>query len=317
MGFVTPFTAFAQVHWWHTLTHTAVEMVHSLWWGVLLGVFMLALLSKIPREFVMSALGTHQNSGIVRAAIAGVILDLCNHGILMVASKLYERGAGLGQVMAFLIASPWNSFSFTVLLVALIGLPWTLGFVVLSAIIAIVTGYLFDYCVKKRWLGPNLNQSDLPENFKFFEQAKIQLANIKWSRALMISMLVQGLKDSRMVLRWILFGVLLAAVIRALLPEETFATYFGATLAGLGLTILAATIIEVCSEGSIPIAGDLFSRAQAPGNSFAFLMAGVSTDYTEIMVLKSTTGQWKAALFLPLLTLPQILAIALSVNHWA
>jgi len=34
---------------------------------------------------------------------------------------------------------------------------------------------------------------------------------------------------------------------------ESFQTWFGPTLAGLGLTVLAATIIEVCSEGSAPL----------------------------------------------------------------
>ena len=49
-------------------------------------------------------------------------------------------------------------------------------------------------------------------------------------------------------------------------------------------------------------------------NSFAFLMAGVSTDYTEIMVLKETTKSWKIALFLPLISLPQIVLVAWVIN---
>ena len=117
-----------------------------------------------------------------------------------------------------------------------------------------------------------------------------------------------------MVLRWILFGVLLASLIRAFLDTESFQAFFGPTLLGLGLTLIAATIIEVCSEGSTPIAADLLTRAKAPGNSFAFLMGGVSTDYTEIMVLKDATASWKIALFLPLITLPQIFLIAWFVN---
>jgi len=70
----------------------------------------------------------------------------------------------------------------------------------------------------------------------------------------------------------------------------------------------------VCSEGSTPIAADLLNRADAPGNGFAFLMTGVSTDYTEIMVLKETTRSMKTALFLPLLTVPQVLVVAWIMN---
>jgi len=44
------------------------------------------------------------------------------------------------------------------------------------------------------------------------------------------------------------------------------------------------------------------------------MMAGVATDYTEIMVLKETTRSWKLTLFLPLLTLPQVVVVALVLN---
>ena len=98
-------------------------------------------------------------------------------------------------------------------------------------------------------------------------------------------------------------------------PQQ-FETYFGPTLAGLGITVLVATILEVCSEGSTPIAADILNRANAPGNAFAFLMTGVSTDYTEIMAIRETTRSWKLALFLPLLTVPQVLTIAWIINQY-
>ncbi len=108
--------------------------------------------------------------------------------------------------------------------------------------------------------------------------------------------------------------MLLASVIRAFVDVSFFQQYFGPTMVGLLFTLVAATIIEVCSEGSAPIAADLLTRANSPGNSFAFLMAGVSTDYTEVMVLKESTCSWKIALFLPLITVPQIFVIAWLVN---
>ncbi|NIT57757.1 MAG: ATPase, partial [Aliifodinibius sp.] len=77
----------------------------------------ICILGKVPREFVIALLGNRTGmSGIIRATAGGVLLDLCSHGILMVGAKLYERGATLGQTMAFLIASPWNSISLTLIL---------------------------------------------------------------------------------------------------------------------------------------------------------------------------------------------------------
>jgi len=43
-------------------------------------------------------------------------------------------------------------------------------------------------------------------------------------------------------------------------------------------------------------------------------MAGAATDYTEIMVIKDTMKSWKIALFLPLITVPQVLFIGWVMN---
>ena len=101
--------------WLVTMTSGIYELINTMWWGLLMAVIFVGLLERVPRELVMSALGQGGTAkGIVRATLAGVLLDLCSHGILMVGTKLYERGASLGQLMAFLIASPWNSLSLTI-----------------------------------------------------------------------------------------------------------------------------------------------------------------------------------------------------------
>ena len=312
LGSVTP------PEWLHTLSHSVFELINTVWWGVAIGIVMIGVLGRIPREFVMSALGTNQGfKGILQATLAGVLLDLCNHGVSMVGAKLYERGASIGQVIAFLVSSPWNSFSLTLILVALIGLPYTLGFILLSMIIAVITGVIFDFLVQRNILPDNPRQIDIPKGFRFWREARKSFSNTTFSSAYLGSMLIDGIKDSRMVVRWILFGVLLASLIRAFIPAEVFENFFGPTILGLGLTIVFATILEVCSEGSTPIAADMLTRANAPGNSFAFLMGGVATDYTEIVVLRDTTKSWKVAMFLPLITLPQVIALGWLINTFA
>jgi len=296
--------------------HACYELFNTMWIGLAIGIVAVGLLGKVPREFVISILGKPGKIGIIRATLAGVLLDLCSHGILMVGTKLYERGATIGQVMAFLIASPWNSFSLTLILWALIGLKWTLLFIVFSMLIGIVTGILFDAFVKKGVLPANPYKSELPEDFRFWHEARQQWGQVQVNSTWLSSVLVNGLKDGRMVLRWAFFGIVLASAIRALVPLEMFQEYLGPSVIGLVFTIFFATVLEVCSEGSAPIAGDILNRAAAPGNGFAFLMAGVATDYTEVMVVKDTTSSWKIALFLPLLTLPQVIVVAYLINQF-
>lgn len=301
--------------WLATMSHGIYELINTMWWGVLAAFVFVGVLSKIPQEMVTSILGKGGSfNGVFRATMAGVLMDLCSHGILMVGMKLYERGASLGQVMAFLIASPWNSLSLTIILIALIGFPWTLAFIVLSMLIALISGWLFDGFVHRGVLPANPHTKELDDNYRLWPHVKEQLGQTEWNGKLLSELIKAGVSGSRIVIRWLLFGVVLATALRSFVSLDDFQTWFGPTALGLVVTLVAATIIEVCSEGSAPIAADLMTRAEAPGNSFAFLMTGVSTDYTEIMVLKDTTRSWKIALFLPLVTVPQVVILALILN---
>lgn len=295
-------------------THSVTEMVGKMWWGILAGIFFIGVMGQVPQGIIMRLLGTGTGfRGIWRATAAGILFDLCSHGILMVGMKLYERGASLGQVMAFLIASPWNSFSLMLILWGLIGFKWMLGFLLLSVVIALVSGVVFDRLVARGTLPDNHHRreeeaDDTPKTLKSW-WSKTEITPL-----FMKNILKDGLQGGRIVVRWMLLGIVLAAVIRVFIPLEMFQTWFGPSMVGLLATIVAATVIEVCSEGATPIAADIMMRAAAPGNSFAFLMSGVATDYTEVMVLKDTTKSWKIALFLPAVVVPQVTVIAVLLN---
>ena len=298
-------------------THVIRDMMNLMWWGILLGMLAVGLIDRVPRAFVIGIIGRDQGAtSLVRAVLAGVVLDLCNHGILMVGAKLYERGASLGQVFAFLIASPWNSLSLTIIIGVMMGWGWMVVFLVASLVIAFATGLVVEAMERAGKVKPNPNRVDLPEDFHVWREAKAGLRAQRYDLAFARDVARRSVTASRIVLRWLFFGVVLAALIQATVPTEIFATWFGASVLGLFTTLLAATIIEVCSEGSVPIAADLMTRAEAPGNAFTFLMAGVATDYTEILILREVTGRLKAALLLPLLTVPQVVAIGLILNGW-
>ena len=209
------------------------ELMNTMWWGILLGILFVGLLDRVPRDMVIAALsGEHKFTGILRATAAGVAFDLCSHGILMVGMKLYERGATIGQTVAFLLASPWNSISLTVILIALIGWWYTLLFILLSAVIGIVTGLVFDALVERGKLPANpARMTDGPRPSFREAWAKFR-AETRFSRADIGPMLRAGLSGSRMVLRWLLFGIVLASAVRAFVPADIFADWFGPDHAG-------------------------------------------------------------------------------------
>lgn len=295
--------------------HACIDILSSMWWGVALGIIIIGLMSHIPREYFTALMGRDNHiSGLLRAVLGGVLLDLCCHGILLVAARLYERGVSLGQIMAFLIASPWNSLSLTLVLIGLIGLKWTLLYVAGSILIALTTGYIFMLLVRVGKLPKNPNTVKIDETYRLQEQTILLLKSIRLSKTGILKTLKTGWHDGKNIIKWLLLGTILAASLRTFVPHEIFAEWFGPTLLGLGLTVIVATIIEICSEGSAPLAGELATGAGAPGNAFAFLMAGVATDYTEMMVIREFTKSWKIALLLPAISVPQIILLGWIMN---
>lgn len=302
--------------WLQTGADTVRELVHTMWWGVVLAALFVGLLARIPQELILGVLGRPgSRRGVVRATAAGLLLDLCSHGVLMVGMQLYRRGASLGQVMAFLIATPWNSLSLTIIMATLIGLPWTLAFIGLSLALALTTGLLMDRLVARGRLPANPNHRELAQGYQWWPHVQESMAAVQWRWPLLPAVLWDGIRGSAMVIRWLLVGILLTALVRMTMDADLFGHWFGPSLLGLLATLLAATVIEVCSEGSTPLAAELMNRGGAPGNAFTFMMAGVSTDYTEIMSIRDTTGSWRLALALPLYTLPQILLLGWLLNQ--
>lgn len=295
--------------------HAVARLLSVMWWGIAAGIVAVGLMSRVPRTYFNVLLGRGDTfGGLLRAALAGVVLDLCSHGILMVGAKLYERGASLAQVMTFLIASPWNSFSLTLILIALVGLKWTLLFIAASVAVALLTGLAYIALVKRGVLPANPHAATPPDDFDLRADARARLKDFKFNAAFVKNVIRDGFAESKPVMRWLFLGLILAALIGAFVSTETLTQYFGPSLLGLFLTLIATTVIEVCSEGSTPVGAELVTRAGAPGNGFVFLMAGVSTDYTEMLVLRETTKSWKIALSLPLLTVPQILLLGYVMN---
>ncbi len=303
-------------HQLHHFVHTVTEILLSMWWGVALGIVVIGIMSKIPKEFFTAIMGkSGKISGLIRAVFGGILLDLCCHGILLVAAKLYERGVSIAQVVTFLVASPWNSISLTLVLVALIGLKWTLLYIFGSVIIALISGFILQKLVATGIIPENPNRpdnSDIP--FNLLKETKALWQQSSFTKKGSLDILKIGWRDGKMIIKWLLFGTIIAACLRTFVPAEDFAQWLGPNVLGLFITLFFATIVEICSEGSAPIAGEIVTNANAPGNGFTFLMAGVATDYTEIMAVKEFTKSWAIAIAIPLITVPQILLIGWLMN---
>jgi uncharacterized membrane protein YraQ (UPF0718 family)/YHS domain-containing protein len=302
-----------------------IDYFKLIWWAILLGLVLGGVIEHfVPTAYIEKYLARHRKRTVFFAVIFGFLMSACSHGILAIAMELYKKGANTSSVIAFLLASPWANLPITILLIGFFGVK-ALFLIISAIIIAIITGLIYQILEKKGLVEcKNCSVKDFDKkieakmkNFsvwkdikKRFRDSKFNYSNVSKS----IKSIVAGSWSlSKMVLWWILIGMVLASFARAFIPQHFFMRFMGPTLLGLAVTLVLATIIEVCSEGSAPLAFEIFNQTGAFGNSFTFLMAGVATDYTEIGLIWTNIGK-KAALWLPVITVPQIIILGYLFN---
>ncbi|KYK21616.1 hypothetical protein AYK21_00750 [Thermoplasmatales archaeon SG8-52-2] len=303
-----------------------IDYLLLIWWAILIGFIIGGIIDYfIPRSYIEKYLSRHIKRTIVYSILFGFLMSACSHGILAIAIELYKKGASTSSVVAFLLASPWANLPITVLLFGFFGIK--AGLIVISAIIiALITGLIFQKLENKGWVECDKcikgEDKQILSDFSIIKDIKRRLKKYKFTTENNINAIkgtfIGSWSLTKMVMWWLIIGMLMAAFARAYIPHELFKQYMGPTIIGLIVTLIFATIIEVCSEGSSPLAFEIYEKsleagAPAFGNSFTFLMAGVATDYTEIGLIWHNIGR-RAALWIPLITVPQILILGYLYN---
>lgn len=291
--------------------------VRLIWWAMALGILLGGVIDYyVPQSYISKFMARRRKRTILFSVGLGFFMSACSHGILALSMELHKKGASGPSVISFLLASPWTNLPVTLLLIGFFGMKGIL--IILSALfVATTTGLIFQRLEHRDLIEHNVHSVIVEDGFSILEDIKKRWQNYRFS----ISGLLQDIKGvvrgmwelSEMVLWWILLGFVLAGVVSAYVPHGVFQKFLGPSLGGLLITLLFAAVLEVCSEGTAPLAFEIYRQTSAIGNSFVFLMAGVATDYTEVGLVWTNLGK-KTAVWMILICVPQILLLGWLFN---
>lgn len=298
--------------------HHFLEYSGMVWFPLLLGFLIGGLIEVyVPRGYIIKLLAQKSPQTIFRATALGFIFSGCSHGCLAIAFELYKKGASVPAVISFLLASPWANISITLLLFSFFGVK---GFLILAGALAIslLTGVIFILLDYQNLIEKNLISEKVPEDFSFWQDIRERWGKYRFNLSNFLSEELQEIFWGawhlvQMVLWWVVLGITLASLVGAVVPSSFFQNWMGKGFSGMGMTLLMATFIEICSEGSSPLAFEIYRQTQAFGNSFVFLMAGVITDYTEIGLLWTNIGK-RTALWMVFIAVPLTLFLGTIFN---
>jgi uncharacterized membrane protein YraQ (UPF0718 family) len=106
-----------------------------------IGLFLSGLIHEFaPSQWVERHLGSGGIKPLFYSTLAGTVLPICCFGALPVAVSLRQKGARLGSVLAFLVATPATSVSALLVTYGLLGLKFTVFIFFAVIIMGLVIG---------------------------------------------------------------------------------------------------------------------------------------------------------------------------------
>lgn len=266
----------------------------------------------VPEEYISKYLTRKKKRTVLYATALGFLMSACSHGIIALSMELHKKGASGPAVISFLLASPWANLPITFLLIGFFGIHGVI-IIMLALVIAFSTGVFFQWLDHRNWIEKNPHSVDVEQDFSILKDMKRRMRHFHFGMADLQGIGKGTLELADMVLLWIVLGILLASLASAFVPIYFFQQWLGPTWTGLLVTLLIATVMEVCSEGTSPLAFEIYQKTGALGNAFAFLMGGVVTDYTEIALVWRYLGK-RTALWMIGVTIPQVIFWASLLN---
>jgi hypothetical protein len=243
--------------------------------------------------FVRPDLMTQHLSGrgwrpALKAALLGVPLPLCSCGVLPTAISLRRNGASTSATTAFLISTPQTGVDSIAATYSLLGPAFALMRPLAAFLSAVAGGTL---------MGRLSRTEDAPSDASAVRLSEATLRPTLGGR--LVEMLRYGLIDMvASVGRWLVVGLLVAALITALVPDDFFLRFADRPLLAMLAVVLIAVPMYVCATGSIPIALSLILKGLTPGTAFVFLMAGPAVNFASYTLLSRALGRRDTLLYI-------------------
>ena len=256
----------------------------------------------IPSSWVEKQLSSPGFVSIVKGAFIGAPLPLCSCGVIPTALAVRKAGASKGATSSFLVATPETGVDSISFSYAVLGPVFAIARPIGALISAIVAGVLvttFDKeeaaaqteqsssscCAsKKQVVEEKTSESCCASKQKAAEPTVPPLSQR------MISAVQYGY--GRMIsdtAKWLVIGLVAAAVITALVPQSFF-TQWGDGLLAMIIMVIVGLPMYICATASTPVAASLLFAGVSPGAALVFMLTGPATNIATIGVIREHLG---------------------------
>jgi uncharacterized protein len=279
-------------HFMHMLLHYCVEILPAL----AIGFFISGLVHEfISQDIVGKYLGHSGIKPIFWATLIGALLPVCCWGSLPIAVSFYKKGAKLGPILAFLVATPATSISAFLVTFSVLG-P---GFAVYSFFAVIVMGIVVG--IIGNTIKPGSKASSGKETCPHCAEAARRMPVRDKKPLLKVAASVLDYAFIRLpkeIGLELVIGIVLAALVATYVPIGKAIHTYLAGWSGYLFSVVFGIVMYLCATASVPLIDSFIRQGLSQGAGMTLLLIGPITSYGTILVLRKEFGLKTLVIFL-------------------
>lgn len=284
----------------HIFLHYTYEVLPAL----VIGFFISGIVHElIPEDAVLKYLGSGGFKPIFYSTLIGTFLPVCCWGSLPIAISLYKKGARLGPILAFLVATPATSISALLVAYSVLGLTFTVYIFFAVIIMGLSIGIVGNHIKHK----PNPDAKvacphcALDPDHALLHKAK------NFRQKLISAMKYAYIELPREIGLELLIGLILAAAVATFLPLGHLIKMYLSGWLGYVFSVVVGLLMYVCSTASVPLIDSLMKQGMNHGAAMTLLLIGPVASYGTILVLRKEYGMKVLIVFLTVLVATSLL----------
>lgn len=232
--------------------------------------------------------------GNILSALLGTVTPFCSCSSIPIFIGFTNAGLPLGMTFSFLISSPLVDLGSLVLLISVFGWKIAVAYVAVGLLIAVIGGTIIGKLKLEKYLEPKLfDKAEKLDNTTYENQK----ARCKFS-------ISEAWETWKYVIKFILIGVAIGAVIHNWLPAKWIETVLGSKNP---LSVVLASVVGIPMYadifGTIPIAEALYFKGVGIGTILSFMMSVTALSLPSMIMLRKVVKPKLLAIFIGIVTL--------------
>jgi uncharacterized membrane protein YraQ (UPF0718 family) len=265
----------------------------ELWLTLAVGFLISGFFFKfIPTDIVERHLGEKGLKPIFISSIVGTLLPVCCIGSLPIALTLRRKGATLGAVLAFMVATPATSISALIVCWKLLGMAFTViiffGVIVMAILLGIVTNGM-------RLKDDGMGNDNEAKSCCHSPEDPVRGSDVRLRGKIKEAIHYAFVTLPKEIGLEIIIGIAIASFITVFEPIQHLISEYLTGLFGYFLVMVIGLVTYVCSTASVPMADAFMKSGLSHGQALCYLLVGPITSYGTILVIKKDFG-WRILL---------------------